>query len=298
VNRLGFISYLALTAALFAASSYATAQQAPAPASTSASAPQVPAHSSFKERFFAHNYGMNRLQPSWPTPVAEAEPRLTQYYRFAFTNQYTAAGTQTVNYGNGRGGGIVAWNRFEFDWLPPGYIQHHSTAQDGFGDNAVLVKYRIASGNAEHGNFIVTAMLNHTFASSSHNGGLTDSWNPTLAGGIGFLKHFDVESALGGAMPTGKIATQGRSVAWNSLVHDHVTQHFWLELENNATFYFAGSHDGKMQNFITPATYYVFKRSEWKPTHPYLVFAGGMQIATSRFHTYNHNTIAEMRVLF
>jgi hypothetical protein len=298
VNRLDFISYLALTAALIAASTSAAAQQAPAPASTSASGPQVPAHQSFKDRFFAHNYVMTKLQPSWPTPVAEAEPRLTQYYRFAFTNQYTAAGTQTVNYGNGRGGGIVAWNRFEFDWLPPSYIQHNSTAQDGFGDTAVLVKYRIASGNAEHGNFIVTAMLNHTFASSSHNGGLTDSWNPTLAGGIGFLKHFDVESALGGAMPTGKIATQGRSIAWNSLVHDHVTQHFWLELENNATFYFAGSHDGKMQNFITPATYYVFKRSEWKPTHPYLVFAGGMQIATSRFHTYNHNTIAEMRVLF
>jgi hypothetical protein len=258
----------------------------------------APAQQSIKERFFAHNYEMTRLQPTWPTPLAEAEPRLTQYYRFAFANQYTATGTQTVNYGNGRGGGIVAWNRFEFDWLPPSYVQHNSTAADGFSDNAVLVKYRIASGNAEHGNFIVTAAMNHTFAMSSHNGALTDSWNPTLAGGIGFLRHFDVETALGGAMPTGKIATQGRNIAWNSLVHDHVTPHFWLEIENNATFYFAGSHDGKMQNFITPATYYVFKRLEWKPTHPYLVFAGGMQIATSGFHTYNHNTIAEMRILF
>jgi hypothetical protein len=253
----------------------------------------------FAERFFAHNYAMTALQPSWPTPIAESEPRLTQYYRFAFSNQYAPAGTQTVNYGNSRGGGIIAWNRIEFDWLPPSYIQHNAaTASDGFGDTSALAKFRIASGNAEHGSFIASAILGHTFATSAHNGALTDSWNPTVAGGIGILKHFDVESSLGGALPTGKIATQGRSIAWNSLVQDHVARAFWLELENNATFYFAGSHDGKMQNFLTPATYYVFKRAEWKPQHPYLVFAGGMQIATSGFHTCNHNTIAEMRVLF
>jgi hypothetical protein len=256
------------------------------------------AQQSFKERFFAHNYAMTALQPSWPTPVVEAEPRLTQYYRFAFSNQYAAAGNQTVSYGNGRGGGIVAFNRIEIDWFPPGYVQHNSSAADGFGDTAALMKFRIASGNAEHGNFIVTALLAHTFATSSKNGGETDSWSPTLAGGIGFLRHFDVESSLGGTLPTGKIATQGRSIAWNALVHGHVTEHGWIELENNATYDFAGSHDGKMQNFITPAAYYIFKRKDWAPTHPFLVFAEGMQIATSGFHTYNHNLISEMRILF
>lgn len=256
------------------------------------------AQQSFGDRFFAHNYTMSALQPSWPTPLVESEPRLTQYYRFAFSNEYTPARTQTVNYGNNRGGGIVAWNRLEFDWLPPSYIQHNSTAADGFGDTSALMKLRIVSANAEHGNYIATFLLSHTFASSPHNGALTDSWTPTLAGGIGFFKHFDAESSLGGLLPTGKIATQGRSIAWNALVQDHVTRSFWLEIENNATFYFAGSHNGRMQNFITPAAYYVFKRPEWKPQHPFLVFAGGMQIATSAFHTYNHNTIAEMRILF
>src|SRR5665213_302061 len=256
------------------------------------------AQQSFKQRFFSHNAAMTALQPSWPTPVVEAEPRLTQYYRFAFSNEFTPARTQTVNYGNGRGGGIVAFNRFEFDYFPPNYIQHNSSATDGFGDTTALVKFRIASGNAEHGNYIATAILGHTFASSPHNGALTDVWNPTLAGGIGFLRHFDVESSLRGSLPTGKIATQGRTVAWNALVHDRVTAHGWLEIENNATYYFAGSHDGKIQNFITPAGYYVLKRKDWTPTHPYLVFAEGMQIATSGFHTYNHNLISEMRILF
>ena len=111
-------------------------------------------------------------------------------------------------------------------------------------------------------------------------------------------KHIDVESSLSGNMPTGKIATQGRTIVWNALAQDHLSEHVWLELENNATFYFSGSHDGKMQNFITPAVFYVLKNKEWKPAHPFLVFCGGMQIATSGFHTYNHSTIAEMRILF
>ena len=241
---------------------------------------------------------MTSLQPSWPTPVVEAEPRLTQYYRFAFSNQYTPARTQTVNYGNGRGGGIVAFNRVEIDFYPPGYIQHNSDANDGFGDMAALMKFRIASGNAEHGNYIVTALLGHTFASSPHNGALTDSWSPTLAGGIGFHRHYDVESSLGGTLPTERIGVQGRSVQWNALIHDHETAHWWLELENNSTIFLRGPHDGKIQNFITPATYYVIKKTDWKPTHPYFVLAEGMQIATSGFHTYNHNLISELRILF
>ena len=53
-----------------------------------------------------------------------------------------------------------------------------------------------------------------------------------------------------------------------------------------------------MQNFVTPAAFYVVRPKEWTPTHPFLIFDAGMQIATSGFHTYNHNLIAEMRVLF
>jgi hypothetical protein len=254
---------------------------------------------SYKDHFFAHNAAMTALQPSFPTPLVETEPRLTQYYRFAFAHSYAPAGTESVNFGNSRGGGIVGWDRVEFDFYPPGYTQHNSSAQDGFGDATALMKFRIASGNADHGNFIVTALLGHTFATGSYkNGALTDTWNPTLAGGIGFLKHFDVESSLGGAMPTGKIATQGRSIAWSALVHDHITPHIWLEFENNATFYFEGPHDGLMQNFVTPAAFYIYKRKDWAPTHPFLVFVSGMQIATSCFHTYNHNLISEMRILF
>lgn len=242
---------------------------------------------------------MTALQPNWPTPLVEAEPRLTQYYRFSLSNEYTPDKTDTESDGDGRGGGVVGWNRIEVDFIPPSYIQHHSTANDGFGDTSALVKYRIASGNAEHGDYIVTAILGHSFATGSYqNGAETDTWNPNLVGGIGISRRFSVESQLGGIMPTGKIASQGRAIVWNALVHEHTTEHTWLELENNATFFFDGPHDGMMQNFITPAAFYILRPKGWSPTHPFYVFTTGMQIATSGFHTYNHNLIVEMRILF
>jgi hypothetical protein len=163
----------------------------------------------------------------------------------------------------------------------------------------MLVKYRIVSSNGEHGNFIVTALLGHCFATGSHtNGAKTDSYGPVLLGGIGLNRHFQLESSLGGTLPTGKVATQGRTIAWNLLAQSHATQHVWLELENNATFYHGGAHDGKIQNFITPAAFYVVRPKEWRPTHPFLIFDCGMQIATSGYYGYNHNLISEMRILF
>jgi hypothetical protein len=53
-----------------------------------------------------------------------------------------------------------------------------------------------------------------------------------------------------------------------------------------------------MQNFVTPAAFYVVREKAWKPNHPFFVIDGGMQIATSGFHTYNHNLITEARILF
>jgi hypothetical protein len=254
---------------------------------------------SFIEQFTAHNSSMAKLQPAWVTPLVECDPRLIQYARASFSNEYTAARTETVNYGNARGMGLIAGDRLEFDFVQPAYIQHNVAAStDGFGDTSVLVKYRIASGNAKHGNFDLAAMLNHSFATGSQkNGATTDTWGPTLAGGYAF-RRFDVQSSLGGTMPMGKIATQGRSIAWNAVMQAHAVGHVWFEVENNATFYNRGSHDRKMQNFITPAAFYIFRSKEWKPTHPFFIIDGGMQIATSSFHTYNHNLISEARILF
>jgi hypothetical protein len=263
-----------------------------------AGASAAQAQQSFYQRFRANNSSMPALQPSFVTPLVEPDPRLIQYLKASFSNEYSAAGTRTVNYGNSRGGGVIVAHRVELDYMPPSYIQHNSSAVDGLGDTSVLAKVRIVSGDAEHGNFAVAAILSHCFATGTYkNGAATDSFGPTMAAGYAF-RRFDVQSSLGGTMPTGKIAEQGRSIAWNALAQAHATPHLWFEVENNATYYFSGSHDGKMQNFVTPAAFYVVRRKEWKPTHAFFIFDTGMQIATSGFHTYNHNLISEMRILF
>lgn len=280
MKRRKIIYVLALAAAVAAAVCAASAQE------------------SAYERFRANNHTVAEVQPALATPLVTSDPRLVQYARVSVSHEYAAAGTETVSYGNGRGVGAIAANRFEFDWMPPAYIQHNSSAADGFGDTSLAGKVRIASGNAEHGNFDVAAILSHCFATGSHkNGAVTDSFTPTLVSAYAFRRFVAILS-LGGTMPTGKIATQGRSIAWNFLVQAHLTKKAWFEVENNATFYFAGSHDGKMQNFVTPAAFYTLRRKNWAPTHSFLVFDGGMQIATSGFHTYNHNLIAETRYMF
>ena len=253
----------------------------------------------FAQEFFAHNAKMTRLQPAMITPIAAADPRLIQYARFSVSHEYTSSGAETVSYGNTRGGGLVVGNRFEFDWLPPAYIEHNSTSvKDGAGDTSLVGKLRLVSGNAEHGNYDVAFLLARCFATGSHkNGALTGSFTPTIAAVKTFGK-FDVVNAIGGTLPTSKIATQGRTINWNVLAQMHATRHIWLEVENNATFYFAGSHDGKVQNFVTPGAFYVVRSSEWASTHPFFIVDAGMQMATSGFHTYNHNLIAETRLIF
>ena len=218
--KLRFISIFIVTAALVSGEHSSSAQQ------------------SFGKRFSAQNSAMTALQPAFITPLVAPDPRLIQYAKLSFSNEYTSTGTQTVNYGNSRGLGIIGGNRFEFDYIPPPYVQHNSSAIDGFGDTAAVVKYRIASGNAEHGDFEISAILNRCFATGGHkNGAATDTYGPALAAGFTHKK-VDVISSLGGTMPTGKIATQGRTITWNALTQAHANPHVWLEIENNATFLF------------------------------------------------------------
>jgi len=255
---------------------------------------QQPVHNGF----FYHNAEMAKIQPPLITPLVAPDPRLVQYVKLSFANQYTNAGTQTVNFGNARGIGLVAGDRLELDVIPPSYIEHNSKAMDGFGDLSSLVKYRIVSRNAKEGSYILTGILSHCFSTGSYSNGVaTDSYSPTLAFAKGFGK-FDAISSLGGTLPTGKIYLQGRSLAWNEVIQMHAVRSVWFEVENNATYWVGGTKDGDAQNFVTPTAFYVIRRKEWKPAHPFFILDSGMQIATSHFHTYNHNTISELRILF
>ncbi len=256
------------------------------------------AQQSAYENFRARNTAMAAVQPSWMAPLVQTDSRLAQAVRISVSNSYTAAGTETVNYGNWHLLGLIAGNRVQLNLMAPPYVQNNSAAKDGFGDPMAELKVRLLSGNAQHGDFIVTAMLAKTFATGSYqNGAPTGLYFPTLAAGKAWGR-YNLQTTLGGTMPTGKIALQGRQVLWNSTAQVHVNSHVWLDIEDNATYNFAGPIDGKTENFVTPAAYLVIERKDWKPTHPVVVFDAGMQIATSTFHPYNHNVISEIRMLF
>jgi hypothetical protein len=240
-------------------------------------------------------------QPAWSVPLVSPYPMLIQVLRADFTRQVTPALTDTWNYGASRGLNLIPGFNSEFDFYYPPYIQHNAKgAKDGFGDVGFLYKYRIISRNEKNGNAMVSAQLTATIPTGSYSNGSTDAAvTPTLLTGKGFGR-FVVISCAGGGFPTGDTAKLGRTVAWNTTAEYKIHKYFWPQIENNATFFFGGKNDGKMQNFLTPGmTFTKFKFHPENPaSRPAIAFGAGEQIATSHLHTYNHNLVLTARLLF
>ena len=238
-------------------------------------------------------------QPSWPIPLVTASSGLLQVARTDFVRQIAPARTDTWNYGNTKGVNVVPWYKIEFDVLVPPYIQHNSKAEDGFGDFSMLLKYRLAAGNEAHGNYSLSFSLAGTLPTGSYkNGSLDATISPTLCGGKGFGR-LDVQSTLGAILPAGDTAKLGRVVVWNTATQYHLGKFFWPEIENNATFYHGGANDGRVQDFVTPGLMLSKFKLERDPRNRLaLVVGGGMQIATTHFHSYNHGLVLTARMLF
>ncbi|MGA2980040.1 MAG: transporter [Terriglobales bacterium] len=238
-------------------------------------------------------------QPSWPIPVVTASSGLLQVFRTDFVRQIAPAGTDTWNYDNTKGFNVVPWYKVEFDALLPPYIQHNSKAEDGFGDVSLLLKYRLAAANEESGNYSVSFSLGGTMPTGSYkNGSLAATISPTVCAGKGFGR-FDVQSTLGAILPADDTTKLGRVVVWNTVAQYRIGKLFWPEIESNATFYHGGANDGHVQNFVTPGLMVSKFKLERDPRNRLaLIFGGGMQIAATQFHTYNHGLVLTARMLF
>jgi hypothetical protein len=240
-------------------------------------------------------------QPSWPPPLVAPYPMLIQVFRADFTRQITPTLTSTWNYGTSRGLNLIPGFKSEFDFYYPPYLQHNTPkVKDGFGDVGFLYKYRILSRNEREGNYMLSAQLTATIPTGSHNNGSPDAAvSPTLLSGKGFGK-FDVISCLGGNLPAEETNKLGRSIGWNTTAQYHLAKYFWPELESNSTYFFGGKNNGKKQNFLTPGI--VFSKFKFHPSDEEsrigVVFGAGMQIATSQFHTYNHELAITSRLVF
>jgi len=256
------------------------------------------AQQSVFQRLRANNASMTEVQPTWMGPLIQSDSRLGQGVKLSVSRS-VQPGAESFMYGNNHGVSVIFDRRFQVDLDPPSYFRNHcATMKDGFGNAGAQIKARIASGNAAHGNYAVSALLYHAFAPRvTQNQMLTSFYVPEILAGHGFGR-FALLTTVGGLLPTGKISSQGRAIAWNLTVQTHLTANAWFDIENNAAFYHAGLFDGQTQNFITPAAFYRLHRRDWQPEHAVVVFDGGEQIATSAFHFCNHDVIAEMRVMF
>jgi hypothetical protein len=235
-------------------------------------------------------------QPHWITPVATTTPRLEQEYRYDQFWQTNSKHVTTDNYDGGKGVELIPTEKTEIIFNLPAYIDHNnSKVKNGFGDEAFLLKYRFLSANEKKGNYILTGFLGATIPTGSHTNGAKDATiTPTIAYGKGF-GNFDGQGTFGITWPTGDTKLIGRTYSWNNTLQYRLLKKIWPEVEFNTTRYQSGPNDGKTQNFITPGI--IFGRMNLVGRVG-LSVGGGFQIATSQFHTTNHNGILTVRFPF
>jgi|HubBroStandDraft_5_1064220.scaffolds.fasta_scaffold112154_2 hypothetical protein len=269
------------------------------PATTPAGAPSS---EGFYARFSERTNETQAKQPAWAVPLVTTYTGLFQVLRTDIVRQIAPKLTDTWNFDNSKGVNFIPGANIEIAIDLPPYIEHNTKAVDGWGDFSFLAKYRIASGNAQHGTYTLSAWVLTTVPTGqAKNGSTNASFQPNLGAGKGF-GNFDVQTSIGATLPTGAPATTtaGRPILWNTVAQYKVAKYFWPELESNATFFKGGPNDGKTQEFITPGI--IIGKCGLHPTdaksRPGLVFGGGMQIATSQLHTYNHALILTGRWVF
>jgi len=248
-------------------------------------------------QFRSNNLSMAEVQPTWAGPLIQSDARLGQAIRFSVSN-FKMPGAHPIVYGNNHGFNVIVHRRFQLDCDPPSFFRDHSSQKDGWGNAAAQFKMRLFSGNADHGNYAVSAIVYHAFGPRvQQNDMQTSYYVPSIAAGKAFGR-FAVLTTIGGILPTAKVAQQGRGIEWNITAQVHSTPHTWFDVENNVLNYHGCTIDGMTQDMITPAAFYMFRRKGWEPQHASIVFDGGMQIAATHFNFYNHNLITEMRILF
>lgn len=246
--------------------------------------------------WFARVDKIKNEQPHWVTPLATTTPRLEEEFRYDQLWQENAARVTTDNYDGGKGLELIPAEKVEVIFNLPPYIDHNNpTIKNGFGDVAFLVKYRLLSANEQHGNYILAAFLGWSVPTGSHNNGALHAvLTPTIAYGKGF-GDFDAQGTFGVGFPTADTNLVGRTYAWNNAFQYRVFRKFWPEVESNSTFFQEGKNDGKKQNFVTPGLvmgrFHLFGRVGF-------TIGGGFQIATTQFHTTNHNGILSIRFPF
>jgi len=235
-------------------------------------------------------------QPHFVSPIVTTHVMLVQQYRYDMSwQQDPSGGTVTSNYGASRGLEIIPTTRFEVGIFPPGYLVHQSKTPDGFGDLSWQVKFRAFSATEGKGDYFVGFFLAGSFPTGTTPNGLGHTvLSPTFAAAKG-LGPVDIQSTIGANLPATGANVLGRAIVFNSAVDYKIKGKIWPMIEQNSIFWSGGTLDGKKEVFLTPG---VVLGSFPLAERLHLSFGGGVQIAATRFHQYNHRWILSVRFPF
>ena len=235
-------------------------------------------------------------QPDWLSPLATTSGRLKQEFRFDTWEQPSSSSNRMVQLGGGKGLEFITSSRTQVLLGVPSYtVNSPNSPPSGFGDLPLMLKVRIASAERSEGNYLFTFILGATAPTGSRRYGAGDAvLAPTMAFGKGWGR-FDAQSTFGASLPVSDTSRLGRQLQWNTAFQYRAAKKLWPELEVNSTFYQTGKNAGSKQVFLTPGL--GFGRIRLGRSFRFSISAG-MQIAATRFHTYNHRWILSQRFSF
>jgi hypothetical protein len=261
--------------------------------------------STFVDAWTATVQAAQASQPSWITPLATTTPRLEQEFRYDQDFETLIKGKGAIDvYGGGKGLEIIPTEQTEvIITMPPYQVRTGTEPSSGLNDwPGILVKYRILSGNAKSGDYIVSVFAQYGLPTgalvlTNHN----DVFTPTLAAGKGF-GDFDLQATIGEAIPIHDNSSSGRSIPSNITAQYHISRLLWPEIEVNRTDWIGGQRGARTQTYITPGLIVgrivLNNRSK-------LIVGAGYQTAVSRVYgpgpvtpTFNHNWLLSARVTF
>lgn len=237
-------------------------------------------------------------QPHWITPLVTVTPRLEEEYRYDQYWETVSGGHELDNYGGGKGLELIPCENVELIFGEPAWETENTLPRkSGWADETFLAKYRIASGNEENGNYIVTAFMGLSIPTGSaafttHH----TMFTPTIAAGKGW-GDFDIQSTLGVAVPDNGAPAKGPGtpLLFNTALQYRVAKYFWPPVEANYTYYPDGEHEGKSQLFLTPGVI-VGRLPIWKRLG--ITLGVGYQVAVTDRPLVDNNFIVSGRLPF
>jgi hypothetical protein len=259
-------------------------------------------------------------QPHWMTPIITTTPRLEQELRWDFYDQHNGGpphgNGQTLLNDGGPGGPrvefIPTYNTQITLGAPPTISSFGSRgSQTSAGDwPAFLAKYRFASANEEHGNYIVTGFFQMSVP-SGYGRGISNNVviaQPTIAFGKGW-GDFDIQSTLSVQIPVAHyfctpipectaptVGIFGDPFIWNTAFQYHFWKYFWPAVEVSYTYFPNGQRGGLNQVLLTPEL--ILGRFNIAPRNN-LIIGAGYQIAVTKDDPQVQNAfVATVRLTF